>query len=317
MLSKTILQFLFISLPCTVYSQPNTEQLISSMEALEVPPISIPFTNAIEVNNSGGHLQGIQCLRYNQNNYYILSGSSSEYAYYSIVKTGNANMVISVNKLLDKPFKHAGGFQIQQNLMAIGVEDNEAKNVSKVFIFHITNPEKPPQHPLAIIDRRGTFKRATAGCVGIVTLKGKVLVVVGDWDTEHLDFYRIDEDKLFEEGASLELEYSINTKTVDKSSWVDESWLSYQNINFILDQDENLFLAGMTSNGLDEVVDMYQVESADLSSFKIQKIKSRKFPSNENTKFRWGAGIFVSGNGLQIIATPENIHEQTTLHIYE
>lgn len=319
MFSKTIIQFLFISLPYAVYSQSFSEQLISSINELEALPISIPFMNTIDINNSGGHVQGIQGLRYNQNEYIILSGSSSEYSYYSIVKTGTKNMVISVNKILDMPFKHAGGFQIYENLMAIGVEDNDAKNKSKVFIMQISNPEHPPDKPLAIIDRMGTFKRATAGCVGITVVQGKVLVVVGDWDTAHLDFYRIDKDKLYEEGATLELEYSIDTKKMDKKNWTDEGWLSYQNINFINDQKDHVFLAGLTSNDAGEnVIDVFQVQSQELSTFRLQKIYSRSFPANQYTNFRWGAGIYMDqDHQLKILSSSEHIEAKSLIHIYQ
>ena len=182
-----LIQFTFISLIGSVFAQPNSNfhQIITDLDQVNQNPSVISFNNALEINNTGGHLQGIQKLIHNQNEYFILTGSSSGYSYYTIVKTGEENMVISVNKILEKPFKHAGGFQIHNNLMAIGVEDNDAKTRSKVFIFHLENPDPPPEEPLAIIDRMGTHKRATAGCVGIIAIHEKILVVVGDWDTAH------------------------------------------------------------------------------------------------------------------------------------
>lgn len=297
----------------------DSNSIIASIEQIEKLPESIHFSNSLKVRNKGGHLQGIQKLIHTKNQYYVFSGSSSEYSYYSIVKTGEENIVISTNKILDKPFKHAGGFQIYNNLMAIGVEDNDAKNLSKVFIFHVENPEKPPQEPLAIIDRMGTFKRATAGCVAITIINEKVLVVVGDWDTAHLDFYRIDEAKLHEEGATLELEYSLDSKKIDKSGWIDEDWLSYQNINFIQDTNRNLYLAGMTSNAEgDDVLDLYQVDSEMLSTFSLKKIYTRSFATNAHTKFRWGAGIYQNEDGqITILSSGENIDNESILNLYQ
>lgn len=321
MILKALFLLSVLSIPGAVFSQAilAPTSVISNLQKLKITPAEIAFTNTFEINNQGGHLQGIQSLLYNQHEYFILSGSSSEYSYYAIAKTGDQNMVASVNKILDKPFKHAGGFQIHQNLMAIGVEDNDKKNISKVFIFHMDNPEKPPKDPLAIIDRMGTFKRATAGCVGITIIKNKVLVVVGDWDTAHLDFYRIDEDRLFEEGATLELEYSINAKQIDKDSWIDDHWLSYQNINFIQDKQGKLFICGMASDSKENnVLDLYQVESQELSTFSLQKVFSQSFPKNETTKFRWGAGVYQNQDGgLKIISCGENITNESVIHIYQ
>ena len=235
------------------------------------------------------------------------------------MKTGEINMVISHNKILDKPFKHAGGFQIHKNLMAIGVEDNDKKNTSKVLIFHIENPERPPVKPLAIIDRLGTYKRATSGCVGLTIIQGKVLVVVGDWDTEHLDFYLVDEEKLLNEGATLELEYSINSKDLDKASWSDPAWLSYQNINLLLDQNGSLYLAGFASNSKDEdVIDLFSVENENLSIFRLQKMFSRTFASNPQTRFRWGAGISeVSVGKISILTCGEHITSENVIFKYK
>lgn len=297
----------------------NEVKLMKGIENISQSPIIIEYKNSFNIINEGGHLQGIQTFTGGKSEYFIFSGSSSEYSYYSIVKIGTENMVISVNKILEKPFKHAGGFQIYNHLMAIGVEDNDERNKSKVFIFDLKKPENPAREPLAIIDRMGTKNRATAGCVGIITIHDKVLVVVGDWDTAHLDFYRIDEEKLYDEGATLELEYSMDTKKIDKSGWVDQEWLSYQNINFIIDPSGTLYLAGMTSNLAEEnVVDVYEVISPDLTIFELKKVYSRKIPGQNLTKFRWGAGISQNEDGSVIIySCGEHIENESVLHIYK
>lgn len=317
-----ILFSIIITSDLPVYSQTasiSPNQLIAGFEKINENPIAISFKNSFEINHAGGHLQGIQRLNYKQNDYYFLSGSSDSYSYYAIVKTGKENMVISMNKILEVPFKHAGGFQIYEKLMAIGVEDNDGKKKSKVFIFNMENPEKVPKEPLAIIDRMGTFKRATAGCVGIIEVAEKVLVIVGDWDTEHLDFYRIDSEKLFEEGATLELEYSMNLKNIDKTRWIDQSWLSYQNINFIKGDNDTIYLAGMTSDSNDKnVFDLFLVETEDLSTFHLQKIYTRSFNGTDATGFRWGSGISVDENRqISILSSSENINNETLIHIYK
>ena len=300
-----------------VYPETSNE-VISGAEKLIDPPSSLIFFNTFEINNQGGHLQGIQYLKHKENDYYILSGSSEEYSYYSIVKSGIENKVISVNKLLDKPFKHAGGFQIFQNLMAIGVEDNDAKKMSKVFIFNLDNPEKPPEEPLAVIDRSGSIRRATAGCVGITVIEGKVLIVVGDWDTEHLDFYIADHLKLGNGDETPELAYSIEIKNINKTGWTDDNWLAYQNVNFIQDDAGHLFLAGMASDENNEnVLDLFKVESDKLSSFKLVKIHTRKFSQNKQTGFRWGAGIsFLVDNQIKLYSCCEHIEGKSVINIY-
>lgn len=293
--------------------------VVAELAEINNTPVIVPFENRLKIANKGGHLQGIQALNHKGQTYYIVSGSSDSLSSYSIIKTGSDNFVISHNMILEIPFRHAGGFQMYENLMAIGVEDNDKKDKSKVFIFQIDNPERLPMEPLAIIDRIGTERRATAGCVAISEIGGKILIIVGDWDTINLDFYLIDREKLGLDPDALELEYSLNTTKMDKSAWIDDKWLSYQNINLIHGEEGQLYLAGMTSNADGHnVLDLYLVSTSDLKTFNLTKVYTKIFDSNPVTRFRWGAGIHVSSSGkIQILATPENIGDQSIIHIYE
>jgi hypothetical protein len=298
-------------------SELKSQDLIRALEKVSSTPTDITFSNDLEIENKGGHIQGVQGISHQGNHYYVLSGSSSEYSYYSVVKVGQTNFVISHNKILERPFKHAGGFQIHNNLMAIGVEDNDKKNRSKVFIFLLENPENPPEQPVAIIERIGTEKRATAGCVAITGIDDRLLIIVGDWDTKHLDFYVIEKKLLGKDPAALQLEYSMDMAKTDKTEWVDESWLSYQNINLISEAG-TLYLAGMTTNDGVEILDLFEVINAEMKVFSLKKIYSKNFGVSENTKFRWGAGLYMAPDQkLQILSTPENILSENIIHMYE
>lgn len=310
---------LILLLICGKCPDTRDVQIISIVENIDSMPDSISFQNKLEVNNNGGHLQGVQYYKYNQNEYYYLSGSSDSNSYYSVVKMGLENSVISVNNILPKPYKHAGGFQISNNLMAIGVEDNSARNKSKVFIYRIDNPENPTEDPLVIIERSGDEKRATAGCVGIIEISDYLLIVVGDWDTENLDFYRINKNLLGKGDATYNLVHSINVKKINKSGWINNNWLPYQNINFIKDSSENLYLAAMASNDNGEnILDLFKIETKDYSKFKLRKIKTKIFPYNEHSKFQWGAGVYLSKNNqLKIYSCSANIDENSKIIIYK
>ncbi len=114
-------------------------------------PTALSYANHLEINNEGGHLQGVQMVDSEFGRFAVMTGSSDSYAYYMVVKLGHVNQVVSVTKLFDKPLKHAGGFQIFQNYMAIGIEDNSAKNKSKVCIYDLSNPEKPTHEPINVL----------------------------------------------------------------------------------------------------------------------------------------------------------------------
>src|SRR5690606_23421918 len=68
--------------------------------ALPATPQQRVFTNKIEFNNSGGHLQGVQPYFYKGQEYTYFSGSSSTYAYLAVA---DANEVKKLHKLMFKP----------------------------------------------------------------------------------------------------------------------------------------------------------------------------------------------------------------------
>ena len=292
--------------------------LTGTLEKINPAPSIININNFLEVTNKGGHLQGIQYFNYMQNGFYILTGSSESYSYYSVVKIGNENNVISINKILDKPFKHAGGFQIFENLMVVGVEDNEARNQSKIYIYKIDNPENPPQKPIEIIERKGEFERVTAGCTAIISVKNLVLIIVGDWGAKHLDFYKIEKEKLGKDNGDFNLIYTIDTKSADRSNWSDNKWRSYQNINLIKDLSDNIYLAGLGSdeNNLN-VVDLYKVETEDFTTFNLRKIYTKGLEQNENSKFKWAAGIYFSDNNIKIFSSEQHLKKESKIYLYK
>jgi len=310
---------LILSLICVACESNPNNQIVNMVDNIDSIPVSISFQNKLHVNNNGGHLQGIQYYQYEQQEYLFLTGSSDSNSYYTVVKMGEENSVISVNNILSIPYKHAGGFQISNNLMAIGVEDNSERNRSKVFIYSIDNPEKLPTEPLEIVNRVGTVDRATAGCVGITVIGDYILMVVGDWDTEHFDFYKMKKENIGLDSETFDLEYSVNLDRLDKSEWIDDSWLSYQNINIIQDDAANLYLAGMASNNNgDNILDIFKIETEDLSAFKLSKIYTKKFPQSEYSNFDWGAGVYVSNDGmLKVFSCGNHIQDVTMVNIFE
>lgn len=319
---KNYLIFASILLTLMIYAQnknPSDSTIINLLDQIDSIPVSISFQNVLKVNNKGGHLQGVQYLNYEQNDYYFLSGSSDLYSYYSVVKMGEKNSVISVNKILEKPFKHAGGFQIYNGFMAIGIEDNSERDKSKVYIYRIDNPENLSHEPLEIIERIGTPKRATAGCVGVIEMSDDLFVVVGDWDAEHLDFYHKKKKNLSEDGETFEFVYSINMEKTDKSEWINNATLPYQNINFIRGNSDNLYLTGMASNNNEEnILDLFRVEIESNFVFKIRKILTKKFPQNTYSKFNRGAGVFLSDDSkLRIFSCGAHINDESQITIYK
>jgi hypothetical protein len=264
-------------------------------------------------------LQGVQLFLKNEVEYAIVSGSSDKYSYYSVAKLDSYNQVLSVNQLMQKPFKHAGGIQLFQDLMVVGIEDNDAKNKSKVCIYWFENPNKPPVKPLSMMERYGEPFRSTAGCVAVNKIGDRYLIIVGDWDTKHLDFYLCDVHSLKQNLEAFEKVYIIDTEKMDKSAWPDEEWHSYQNINLLNDTDGKLYLFGFGRNVQNEnIADLFLVEHKDLREFSLRKLVSRKFNCKEGADFRSGAGIFLQPDGkLKVISCGSHINESLILNVFD
>jgi len=303
--------------PLLAYSQNGS--LPEIFMEIDGDPQIIRCQNKLEVNNQGGHLQGVQLLIKDQVEYAILSGSSGTYAYYAVAKLDNQNHVLSVNELMQKPFKHAGGIQIFQDLMVVGIEDNDAKDKSKVCIYKIENPDKPPVQPLVMMERYGEPFRSTAGCIAVTKIGDRYLIIVGDWDTKHLDFYLCEVPSLKQKLEAFEKVYTIDTEKIDRSAWLDEEWDSYQNINLLNDTEGKLYLFGFGRNVQNEnIADLFLVEHKDLREFNLRKLVSRKFNCKEGADFRSGAGIFLQPDGkLKVISCGSHINNSLVLNLFD
>lgn len=303
----------------TNWEHPSAKDIVTAFHRLGTFPDVIEYTNNQEVNRQGGHLQGVQWVKNGEEEYVVMSGSSSTYSYYAVVKMDGKNEVLAVHKLLDKPYKHAGGFQIQDQYMAVGIEDNEARDKSKVHVYRFDDPEHPPQRPLAVIERTGEYERATAGGVGVIRLQEQLLVVVGDWSSRHLDFYLGDDQGSATEPFTFKKVYTINAKEADKKDWINPQWYSYQNINLIKDRNNKLYLIGLARNEENQdVADLFRLETKDLRAFVLKKVTTKKFKAKEGTSFQWGAGVtYDTDQGrMRIISCTDQINKISVLNVY-
>jgi len=282
-------------------------------DRLPTNPKPLIFANEIEINNKGGHLQGVQRYFFKAQEYLFLSGSSSTYGYLAVAHQGK---VRKLHRLMFKPFKHAGGFQIHQDWLAVGIEDNEARNTSVVHVYKLADPLVDLPAPLGVIERSGEWERATAGAVAISQRGQTLWVVVGDWGNRHMDYYRAD---LRSSSAKLEFQRAGEVDMVNGSrkDWIDPVARAYQNINLFVFENQ-LYLAGFAGDepSGDNVLDVFTVD-LDSASPVITKVYSRRFAPIPTTKFRWGAGMsFDGGSHVAIYACGDNIRKTVEVAVY-
>lgn len=309
----SILVLLFFSL--LVHAQ-NEQAVVSSFKKMKEEPAVISVLNNLEINNNGGHIQGIQILPFKNEKFAVLTGSSDSYSYYLVIKLGDSNKVIFVNRLMDKPFKHAGGCQIWQNFLAVGIEDNGAKDQSKVCVYKISNPENPPVNPVAVIERKGEPYRSTAGCVGITKYNGNLLLAVGDWDTKHIDFYSCKSDRV--ENDEFKMISSIELANISREDWSDDSWSAYQNINLLTFNKNELYLVGLGQNKrYKNVADLFRLTEYETGKFSLKKITSKRFNCNNENSFKAASGVsLTNSNDFSVISSGYHIENKTYLNYF-
>lgn len=309
-----LLTFLFSIPALIIVKAQNPADFVADFNAIGSKPVEICFSNKFKVNNKGGHLQGIQRYENKNGEYFFLSGSSEKESYYAVLKTTPENKLIQINNFFEKPFKHAGGFQIFGNYLAVGIEDNDKKDKSKVCIFDISNPEEKFGAPKLVIERNGEPLRSTAGCVGITKLNGKYLVAVGDWDTKHIDFYWTQPENTKEKPPVKTGSIAIEETT--KTDWINNEWNSYQNIN-LFNVNGILYLIGLGQNSKSEnIADLYEVLVVEQSDFKLKKTATRKFNCSGECSFKAGAGVEYINGKLTIFACGYNIGKVSEINIF-
>lgn len=304
----------------------NSRNFVQKFSELPKQDITITTDDPFNFNFSKehGHIQGIQLHKESGADYLYMTRSSPEASY--MIKTkleGRKATVVSIDTLMLAPYKHPGGFQIFEDYLAVGIEDDDMRNTSRVTVYNLKNEGKPWDTPLHVVKRDGKYERVTAGCVGMTRVGKNILIVVGNWHSRDLDFYvcPLDKFKIGENG--FQLIQSINIAQVSKEGWSDPTWRGYQNINLFSEGKDNLYLVGFDGNG----TDLYELKITNASldaikkpssnSIQIKKLNSVLFEPSGNASFGSGAGIFSSAKGeMMLLAAPSDVGGESTISVF-
>ena len=253
---------------------------------------------------AGGHLQGIQVLN---DSAVIITASSGSYSYYVTGLLHPASKSGSINKLqkiADMPFKHAGGCQLSEGKLMVGVEDNAGKNKSEIVAISFNDSLQQLSNRV-IGHRQGIFKRSTAGAVGFTnTRPGEYMVAVGDWDSRNIDLY-------FYRSTTGGFD-SISTFHVPDN----QKWCSYQSINLLKEASGSIYLIGLGLDGSNNRADLFKVEISRAGANLIL-VSSRTFKCQGGASFRYGAGIGIANNQkLVIYSCGMHLGKKVALNIF-
>lgn len=277
----------------------QVENVPLAFASLNSEPISIFVRNKLEVPNTGGHLQGVQWVEQEGNEKLLISGSSLTQAYILRVDL-NAQNTDKLITLMNKPFRHAGGFQVSEPYLAVGIEDNHTKTISKVCLYNYRNTNLVNAQPKMLIERTGEPKRQTAGSTGLLSFGGSFLMVVSNWDSRNWDFYSVDPAR-----NESKLLYQFTAP---------HEWPSYQSINLIQDK-EMIYAVGLYQKGGLGFGDLIEVSKVANFEPIMKHIITKTFECTNAVDFGAAAGIQVDKKGkLHVWGTQRNALSQLVVN---
>lgn len=262
-------------------SAQKVDDVPRAFESLATEPKIIKITNNIDVPIEGGHLQGVQPVEQEGKRKLLISGSSLTQAYLLQVdlKTGKAEQLIS---LMEDPYRHAGGMQVSNEFLAVGIEDNHTKTISKVCVYPLQGTKLAEANPSLIIERAGKPERNTAGAAGILSASPGYLVVVGDWDSRNWDFYQCSPQG----GSAMQI----------FSHTVPDDWPAYQSINLIAD-GKAIYAMGFYGKEQLGMADLILVSKHGQLELIMEKVAEKTFNCKQGVDFNTAAGLQVDEDG--------------------
>ncbi|MEQ9376980.1 MAG: hypothetical protein RIG68_17450 [Imperialibacter sp.] len=271
----------------------------AAFEALSPEPEVILLTNDIDVPTKSGHLQGVQVMEKDGAEKLLMSGSSLTQAYIlqADLETRKTDKLIP---LMKEPFRHAGGIQVTDKYLGVGIEDNMKKTVSKVHLYNYKDGSLYGDKPAITIDREGAPELKTSGATGVLALENDYLMVVSNWDSRNWDFYRIDPDK--------------PDKSIIASFAAPSDWGSYQSINLIRDE-EAIYAIGFYKTDDGNYADLILVSKPGAFEPIMEKVLSKAFNCKGDVSFGAAAGLQVDKEGiLHLWANQPNALKQITVN---
>ncbi|MGE5292668.1 MAG: hypothetical protein ACM3ML_36855 [Micromonosporaceae bacterium] len=243
---------------------------------------------------AGGHFQGVQHVSGDPDRM-LLTSSSNREAYLVACRmqpsAGRNGVVERVTTLRASPLNHAGGFQADGQLLAIGVEDDSARNRSEVQFWKYP-PGGSPSLIRAIV-RSGPGDVSTAGAVGFAPHAGGMVLVVGTWDCNTVDVYTSARNPLADPAAAFRLWRTWRKADADKQGWCDNNFGNYQAINLLKQSDGEIFMVGFNRSDGDDWMDLYSLNmsAASPTTRMLRKVAKKHMICHGSCSFDKAAGL--------------------------
>ena len=254
-------------------------------------------------DGAGYHLQGVQAL---PGGGLVLSGSAAESSYFFVADSEGR---VRHLERLDEVRAHAGGFQIDGGLLAVGIErQGERDGGSEVRVFDVSDAFAPRALPHLTIRRAAL----TAGAVGIASDARGALLVVGSWDSEQLDFHRLEGEPSDPRARwSDPISWRADREGLAPGS-IGRDWPPYQGVFLVGLADGALGLVGLYSGvpfvGHDHA-DFHWLTFGQDGRPEIVRFARLALPQEEGRRFQSAGGLVVHASPpvLELIACDHQI----------
>jgi hypothetical protein len=298
---------------CTVFRLNSFSQpLPDGEETLSVEAQSISIVVPAQPELTGGHLQGVQL----HNETLIVSGSSRKFGYLGIFQLlGGQFKFIGIKKLAASPLNHAGGLQIAENWLAVGVEDPIGKRSSVIQLIDVSSFEKLSGPPVYTLERIGEFKRSTAGAVALLKRKNHFLLAVGSWDSTVIDFYTSNHTDPYAENFKFEPWTSWDSREAKRKDWTDREYNSYQSLQ-LTEDSTGVYITGFARNGGANKADVFKLKTNSDPYNLMQKVATYSVQCKGDVTFRNGAGLSVFHELPSIVAVGHDLTPNTNVQIF-
>jgi len=276
---------------------------------------------------AGGHLQGIQLrtdpARDRQLMY--LTHDSTTVAYLVIAAfpptlDGNGAVAAVLPFPSDgqtPPLRHAGGIQAIDDVLVVGLEDNQLKTRSEVQFWNLAQPDKPELWPHLTIQRHGAPMDQTAGAVGIVKRAKDHLLAVANWDCRAIDFYTSNGKPLVDPTCRFTHTGRWQADAADRSGWrPDQSHGAYQAINLLADARGAIYLLGFASSAKQQdTIDLFRVDLTQGTAPRLEKLASKAMTLQGENHFRASGGMWIEQGRIGILSSEHALRNPTRVNV--
>ena len=303
-------------LPVVAAQESSPPDLQSAFEQLPATGMELTFARGQLDASAGGHIQGIQIVHDAVHRRYLafLSHDSRDHAYVLVAAfpetLAKPGKVVHIHRFEKGPLRHAGGIQIVDNMLIIGLEDNRRKDRSEVRFLDVSDLTNWKTLDHLTIQRNGAPKAYTAGAVALAFTNDGLLAAVANWDSRAIDFYRSLTPSWADVRCTMEFVGRWQEATADRSRWLpDSTYGSYQAINLFASPNGQLQLFGFCQTGRNEIADLFQVNLSTPRSIHMRKVASRSFELPAGQHFKYGGGAGQPTGELWLFSTERHLSD--------